>query len=65
MLYFGCRHKNEDFLYQEELEEFEKTGVLTTLNVAFSRDQAQKVQYHTYLSSWILMVVISAHNQLW
>lgn len=43
-LYFGCRHKNEDFLYQEELEEFEKTGVLTALNVAFSRDQAQKVQ---------------------
>ncbi|KAG1934715.1 P450 (cytochrome) oxidoreductase b isoform X1 [Pimephales promelas] len=42
-LYFGCRRKNEDFLYQEELEGFEKTGVLTALNVAFSRDQAQKV----------------------
>lgn len=65
MLYFGCRHKNEDFLYQEELEEFEKTGVLTALNVAFSRDQAQKVQYYTYLSSKILMVVILANNQLW
>uniref|UniRef100_A0A673N232 NADPH--hemoprotein reductase n=1 Tax=Sinocyclocheilus rhinocerous TaxID=307959 RepID=A0A673N232_9TELE len=43
VLYYGCRHKNEDFLYQEELEEFEKTGVLTALNVAFSRDQAEKV----------------------
>ncbi|KAI1893695.1 hypothetical protein AGOR_G00126340 [Albula goreensis] len=43
VLYFGCRHRNEDFLYQEELEQFEKAGVLTQLNVAFSRDQEQKV----------------------
>ncbi|XP_028855640.1 NADPH--cytochrome P450 reductase-like isoform X2 [Denticeps clupeoides] len=42
-MYFGCRHKAEDFLYQEELENFEKTGVLTKLNVAFSRDQAHKI----------------------
>lgn len=45
MLYYGCRYKNEDFLYREEVEEFEKTGVLTALNVAFSRDQAEKVAH--------------------
>ena len=44
MLYYGCRHKNEDYLYQEELEEFEKMGVLTKLNVAYSRDTAEKVR---------------------
>ncbi|KAL4660537.1 NADPH-cytochrome P450 reductase isoform X1 [Arapaima gigas] len=43
VLYYGCRHQNEDFLYQEELEEYERTGVLTQLNVAFSRDQNHKV----------------------
>ncbi|XP_056593351.1 NADPH--cytochrome P450 reductase isoform X1 [Triplophysa dalaica] len=43
ILYFGCRHRNEDFLYQQELEEFERAGVLTQLNVAFSRDQDDKV----------------------
>lgn len=43
-MYFGCRHKNEDYIYQEELEEAEKNQVLTQLNVAFSRDQEQKVQ---------------------
>lgn len=42
-LYFGCRHKAEDFLYQEELEAFEKAKALTRLNVAFSRDQEHKV----------------------
>uniref|UniRef100_A0A8C9Z5T8 NADPH--cytochrome P450 reductase n=1 Tax=Sander lucioperca TaxID=283035 RepID=A0A8C9Z5T8_SANLU len=43
VMFFGCRHKNEDYIYQEELEEAEKNGVLTQLNVAFSRDQEQKV----------------------
>lgn len=43
ILYFGCRRKNEDFLYQQELEEFERAGVLTWLNVAFSRDSEHKV----------------------
>ncbi|ROL54236.1 NADPH--cytochrome P450 reductase [Anabarilius grahami] len=43
ILYFGCRHRNEDFLYQQELEDFERAGVLTQLNVAFSRDQEHKI----------------------
>lgn len=43
LMFFGCRHKNEDFIYQEELEEAEKKEVLSKLHVAFSRDQEQKV----------------------
>lgn len=43
-MFFGCRYKNEDYIYQEELEEAEKNGVLTQLHVAFSRDQEQKVR---------------------
>lgn len=66
VLYFGCRHKNEDFLYQEELAQFEKTGVLTTLNVAFSRDQAEKVYVQHHLKNnkeavWKLVHTDNAH----
>lgn len=48
LLYYGCRKQNEDYLYPEELEEYEKNGTLTKLNVAFSRDQAEKI-YVTHL----------------
>lgn len=42
-LFFGNPHFTQDFLYQLELQNYLKRGVLTKLNVAFSRDQAQKV----------------------
>jgi len=42
ILYFGCRKRSEDFLYEEELTEYEKKGALK-LHLAFSRDQAKKV----------------------
>jgi len=42
-LLFGEQHFVTDFLYQTELQDFLKTGVLHRLDVAFSRDQAEKV----------------------
>ncbi|XP_013395361.1 methionine synthase reductase-like [Lingula anatina] len=38
-LFFGCRHKDKDFLYREQLEQFAKEGILTKLLTSFSRDQ--------------------------
>lgn len=43
VLFFGCRHASEDFIYEEELKAFVEEKVLSELVVAFSRDQQQKV----------------------
>jgi sulfite reductase (NADPH) flavoprotein alpha-component len=42
-LFFGDQHFTSDFLYQTEIQAWSQTGVLTKVNTAFSRDQAQKV----------------------
>ncbi len=41
-LVFGNRHAGDDFLYQLEWQQALKEGALHRLDVAFSRDQAQK-----------------------
>lgn len=42
-LFFGDRHFVTDFLYQTEWQKWLKDGVLTKLDVAFSRDGDEKV----------------------
>lgn len=43
ILYFGCKSRNLDYLYKEELEEFLANGTISSLHLAFSREQAEKV----------------------
>lgn len=42
-LFFGDQKYNEDFLYQLEFQDHLKSGALTKLDVAFSRDQPEKI----------------------
>jgi len=42
-LYFGARHRHEEYLYGDELDAYEKEGLITRLGLAFSRDQKEKV----------------------
>ncbi|DAZ96274.1 TPA: hypothetical protein N0F65_008307 [Lagenidium giganteum] len=41
-LFFGCRHRDQDWLFQHEMKEFLAHGTLTKLFTAFSREQAEK-----------------------
>jgi sulfite reductase (NADPH) flavoprotein alpha-component len=42
-LFFGSQHQRCDFAYGEEFEAFKKEGLLTRLDCAWSRDQAEKI----------------------
>lgn len=59
-LIFGERQREHDFFYQDLLEKWKTTGVLQRLDLAFSRDQIEKIYVHhilrlqaTELKQWI------------
>jgi cytochrome P450/NADPH-cytochrome P450 reductase len=56
MLFFGCRHPDQDFLYANELKAFEASGI-TELHTAFSRAQAPK----TYVQN----LVAAERERVW
>ncbi|XDV47338.1 hypothetical protein PO909_017004 [Leuciscus waleckii] len=57
-LFFGCRHKDKDFLFREELERFVHNGTLSHLIACFSRDEpdaAGTVNRPTYVQHNLLL----------
>ena len=59
-LIFGERQRAHDFFCQTEVEQWQATGILSQLNLAFSRDQAQRLyvqdqlrEQASELSAWI------------
>ncbi|CAM9130058.1 unnamed protein product [Pylaiella littoralis] len=43
VLYFGCRNRNLDYIYRDELEAYQADGTLDSLRLAFSREESSKV----------------------
>jgi cytochrome P450/NADPH-cytochrome P450 reductase len=56
MLFFGCRHPEQDFLYADELKAFASDGV-TELYTAFSRTDGPK----TYVQD----VIAAQKGKIW
>lgn len=59
-LFFGDQHFMTDFLYQTEWNQWLKNGVLTKMDVAFSRDSKEKVyvqhrllEHSTEIFAWL------------
>ncbi|SFE36392.1 assimilatory sulfite reductase (NADPH) flavoprotein subunit [Alteribacillus iranensis] len=42
-LFFGDQHFHTDFLYQTEWQQYHKDGILTKIDLAFSRDTNEKI----------------------
>lgn len=42
-LFFGDQHAQSDYLYQDTITEWQESGLLSKLSLAWSRDSAQKV----------------------
>lgn len=48
-LFFGDQHAACDYLYQDQIEAWAKSGLLTELSLAWSRDGAEKVYVQTLI----------------
>ncbi|ESP01628.1 hypothetical protein LOTGIDRAFT_225295 [Lottia gigantea] len=62
-LFYGCRHPNKDFLFEEELERYKETGVLTKLCVSVSRDP-DVLDKPKYVQDYILQEINSIYDIL-
>ncbi len=51
-LLFGDQHRAENFYYQDDLEDMVRDGLLNRLDLAFSRDQAERVYVQHKMSDY-------------
>ena len=56
-LFFGDQRATTDFLYREELAALQQAGLLTRLDLAFSRDQTEKI--------YVQQRMLAAADELW
>lgn len=60
VLYFGCKRNDEDFIYANELREYEQNGALSKLHLAFSRETKDKVYMcmYVYVCTYMYMYIL-------
>jgi cytochrome P450 / NADPH-cytochrome P450 reductase len=59
MLFFGCRHPDQDFLYADELKRFAAEGI-AELFTAFSRADGQKTQ-----KTYVQHLIAQEKDEVW
>lgn len=56
-LFFGDQHEKSDFLYRDEILAWQSSGLLTHLDLAWSRDQPEKI--------YVQHKILAAAHELW
>jgi sulfite reductase (NADPH) flavoprotein alpha-component len=56
-LFFGDQKRSSDFLYEDQLVNWQRAGLLTRLDLAFSRDQVSKI--------YVQHRMLEAASELW
>ena len=51
-LFFGDQTRSSDFIYEEQLKDFQNSGLLNRLDLAFSRDQKKNLCATQDASKW-------------
>ena len=64
VLYFGCRNSKQDFIYEEELNEYLAKGVLSNMYVAFSREQVSR-RASVWECNTLLLGIVALGNLYW
>eukprot|EP00523_Entomoneis_sp_CCMP467_P010677 CAMPEP_0168740416 /NCGR_PEP_ID=MMETSP0724-20121128/11972_1 /TAXON_ID=265536 /ORGANISM="Amphiprora sp., Strain CCMP467" /LENGTH=733 /DNA_ID=CAMNT_0008787859 /DNA_START=59 /DNA_END=2260 /DNA_ORIENTATION=+ len=54
-LFFGCRHQAHDYLYREELQQYQEQGLITSLFTAFSRDGNGKKYVQDFMDTQLIV----------
>ena len=49
-LFFGDQKRITDYLYEDQIADWQRRGILNRLDLAFSRDQAEKIYVQTRMS---------------
>jgi len=49
-LFFGDQKRATDFLYEDQVVDWQRRGILDRLDLAFSRDQAEKIYVQTRMA---------------
>ncbi|KAF9426910.1 hypothetical protein BGZ94_005810 [Podila epigama] len=52
-LFFGCRHRERDWLFRREMETYKEEGVLTQLKLAVSREENIEDKHGKYVQDMI------------